>query len=220
DFTRALGDSRPSWLSYGKLRAAYGQTGQEPDPYQTVATLSTADLGDGGWGPTLSPTQNGKGGLYTGAVLPQPSIRPERTRAFEGGADLAFFNERADLHVTYYNDKSTDVIFQVPVPPSTGFSSQAQNGGTITNIGEELSLNVRPLQVRDGSWEIGVQWARNRNRVVALKGAEFVFLPGGFTGSTAAAVASSQVGVIYGTDSIRCGLGVVDPTEGDICTPC
>ena len=220
DFTTALGGSRPSWLSYGKLRGAYGQTGQEPDPYQTVATLSTADLGDGGWGPTLTPTQNGKGGLYTGAVLPQPSIRPERTREFEGGTDLAFLNERADLHVTYYNDKSTDVIFQVPLPPTTGFSSQAQNGGTITNVGEEISLNVRPVQMRDASWEIGLQWARNDNRVVELKGAQFVFLPGGFTGSTAAAVSGSRVGVIYGTDFIRCGLGIVDPTYGDIDSQC
>ena len=220
DFTRTLGESRPSWLSYGKLRSAYGQTGQEPDPYQTVATLSTLDLGDGGWGPSLSPTQGGKGALYTGGVAPQPLIKPERTREYEGGADLGLFKDRADVHVTYYNDKSTDVIFQVPVPPSTGFSSQAQNGGTITNIGEELSLNVRPLQVRDGSWEIGLQWARNRNRVVALKGAEFVFLPGGFTGSTAAAVAGAQVGVIYGTDFIRCGLGIVDPTEGNIDGQC
>src|SRR6266568_915088 len=220
DFTTAMGESRPSWLGYGKLRGAYGQTGQEPEPYQTVATLSTDNLGDGGWGPSLSPTQGGKGALYTGGVAPQPLIAPERTREYEGGVDLGLFRDRADVHVTYYNDKSTDVIFQVPVPPSTGFSSQAQNGGTITNIGEELSLNVRPLQVRDGSWEIGVQWARNRNRVVALKGAEFVFLPGGFTGSTAAAVAGSQVGVIYGTDFIRCGLGIVDPTEGNIDAQC
>src|SRR2546430_10993498 len=36
DFTATLGERRPSWLSYGKLRGAYGQTGQEPDPYQTV----------------------------------------------------------------------------------------------------------------------------------------------------------------------------------------
>jgi hypothetical protein len=168
----------------------------------------------------LTPTQNGKGGLYTGAVLPQPSIRPERTREFEGGTDLAFLNERADLHVTYYNDKSTDVIFQVPLPPTTGFSSQAQNGGTITNVGEEISLNVRPVQMRDASWEIGLQWARNDNRVVELKGAQFVFLPGGFTGSTAAAVSGSRVGVIYGTDFIRCGLGIVDPTYGDIDSQC
>ena len=220
DFTAALGAHRPSWLSYGKLRGAYGQTGQEPDPYQTVATLSTTDFGDGGWGPSISPTQGGRAGLYTNNVLPQPNIKPERTREFEGGADLAFFQERVDLHVTHYDDKSTDVIFLTPIPTSSGYGFQAQNAGVIKNVGQEVSFNVRPLQTRDASWEVGLQWGRNNNRVVSLAGAQFVFLPGGFEGSSAAAVTGSRVGVIYGTDFIRCGRGIIDPTEGNIDALC
>src|SRR2546430_17160057 len=74
--------------------------------------------------------------------------------------------------------------------------------------------------MRDASWEVGLQWARNDNRVVSLAGAQFVFLPGGFEGSSAAAVTGSRVGVIYGTDFIRCGRGIVDPVEGNIDALC
>jgi len=50
-----------SFLSYGKARLAYGQSGREPNVYQTLHTFTTGAFGDGGWGPSLTPTQGGFG---------------------------------------------------------------------------------------------------------------------------------------------------------------
>ncbi|MGH9261417.1 MAG: TonB-dependent receptor domain-containing protein, partial [Acidimicrobiales bacterium] len=219
-FTTALADRTPDFLSFGKLRLAYGQAGQEPQPYQTLSTYSTAFLSDGGWGPSVNPGQGGAGGLYSGPIRGQDDLKPERTREVEGGVDLGLWRERADLSLTRYDSKSTDVIFLAPLAPSTGFSFQAQNAATITNKGWEVVLNLRPVSTPTVSWEVGLQWATNDNRVVDLQGADFVNVDGGFDSPRGAAVKGSRVGVLRGFDFARCGRGVVDAVEGDIDAQC
>lgn len=209
-------------LSYGKLRFAYGQTGTEPDPYQTSFAYVTTAFADAGWGPFLTPTQAGRGGIYTGAVKAQPNLKPERTEEFEGGLDLGFLkSERADLHFTYYHQNSSDVIFLAPLAPSSGFALQAQNAATIRNKGYELSLNLRPVSTADMRWEVGAQWAKNDNVVTALKGTDFITIPNaGFTDPQGSAFVGYPVGELRGTDFIRCGRGTVDPTFGNIDAQC
>src|SRR5207244_8745455 len=103
-------------LSYGKVRGAYGQTGAEPAAYQTINTFTTAVLRDDGWGQFVTPTQAGRGGSYSGNVKGQENLKPERTKEFETGADLAFFKgEHLDAHYTYYHETSSDVIFFLPL---------------------------------------------------------------------------------------------------------
>ena len=215
EFTKYLNDpngvlkglQRPlRFVSFGKARLAYGETGQEPGAYQTIATYSTDAFGDGGWGPSLTPTQGGFGGLATGGTKPQNNLKPERTKEFESGVDLGLFADRTDAHFTYYRDRSTDVIFLVPLARSTGFTTQAQNAAKILNVGYEVSLNVRPVQTGDLTWEIGGQWATNDNQVTELHGATFVGLPGAFAGAPGAAVLGSRVGVLRGNDFARCGI--------------
>ncbi|MGH7547754.1 MAG: SusC/RagA family TonB-linked outer membrane protein [Gemmatimonadales bacterium] len=220
DVTAALGDRRPAFLSFAKLRVAYGQTGIEPAAYQTINTFSTTQFQDGGWGPQIAPTQGGRGGLYSGIVKGQEALKPERTKEVEGGADLAFLRDRVDVHVTHYRETSSDVIFSFPLPASTGYQFQAQNAATITNRGWEVSLNLRPVATASMAWDVGLQWATNENRLKELRGANFVFLGAGFTDPNEAAEVGSRVGVIRGTDFVRCGRGIIDPVAGDIDAQC
>ena len=219
EFTKALNKEGAGVgpLSYGKARLAYGQTGAEPLPYQTASNYTTTALGDDGWGPFLTPTQGGRGGVYTGQIKGQDSLKPERTREFETGADLALFrNQRVDLHYTYYNERSSDVIFLVPLPPSGGYQFQAQNAATISNVGHEVTVNLRPLQTAQMSWSIGLQWAKNKNAVEQLVGATFISIPvAGFTDPQGSVYAPDPVtgkkypvGELRGTDFVRCGRGI------------
>src|SRR5205807_4136429 len=185
---------------------AYGESGQEPGAYQTLATYATTAFGDGGWGPSITPTQAGFGGLATGPRKPQDNLKPERTKELTGGVDLGLFKDRADAHFTYYHDRTTDVIFLAPLPVTTGYSQQVQNAANILNVGYEVSLNVRPVVTGDVTWEIAGQWATNDNRVTDLSGAKFVDLPGAFAGAPGAAVLGSRVGVLRGNDFARCGI--------------
>ena len=195
-------------LSYLKLRAAYGAVGREPIPYQILDAFSGGAQGLDYGGGTTSPTQNGLGGLVSDTVKGAPTLKPERTGEFEGGFDFGLFNQRIDGGITLYNAKTTDVIFYLPVPVSTGYKNVTSNGGEITNKGVEVSLNARALESNKLRWEIGVNWAKNKNKLVELEGADYVGLTGGFGNSVA--VRGQPLGTFYGTDWVRCRYGIAD----------
>jgi TonB-linked SusC/RagA family outer membrane protein len=195
-------------VSYLKLRAAYGAVGREPIAYQILDAFSGGAQGLDFGGGTTSPTQNGLGGLVSDTVKGAPSLKPERTSEFEGGFDFGLFNQRIDGGVTLYDAKTTDVIFYLPVPVSTGYKNVTSNGGEITNKGVEVSLNARALEQRNLRWEIGVTWAANQNKLTKLTGADYVGLTGGFGNSVA--VRGQPLGTFYGTDWVRCRYGVAD----------
>lgn len=203
EFTKLTGDKLP-WLSFGKARIAYGEAGVEPQPYLSSLTFSTGIVGGISQGTGNTPTQNGLGGLTTRSDLrPATDLKPERSKEFETGVDLGFFKDRADASVTWYNKKSQDVILLEPVALSTGFTQQAANAASLRNRGWEVALNVRPIQKADYGWEVGLQWARNRNTVLSLGGEQFISI-GDFNNQVA--MLNQPLGVLLGTGFLRCGV--------------
>lgn len=113
------------------------------------------------------------------------------------GADLRFFNDRYSLSATYYFNRSTDLIFNVDVPPSTGFLTQTQNAAETENWGVELSLDANWINTRDFGWNTYINWWKNENTVVSLAGVQEVSLAG-FIGATSSLVEGEPFGVLYG----------------------
>jgi TonB-linked SusC/RagA family outer membrane protein len=200
-------------LTFGKLRAAYGQSGTQPAPYLLQSVLISGAITDGGWGPAGSTQQNGVGGLITRYNVPTDQLGPERVKEFETGFDVGLFGDKADFGVTYYRQNSTDVILNIPVAGSTGYTEKPANAAALRNIGVEMALNVRPITSPNFSWDVGVQWAQNRSRVTDLAGVQFAPFP--FSGGTnglgvqGVAVQGQPLGVYYGSDYVRCGRGLV-----------
>lgn len=204
EFSKFMGIQTGSGpLSYGKVRGAYGETGREPQPYQIFSGYTVGTFGDG-WTTGLNVSQAGNAGIFLSASKGQESLKPERNKEMEFGFDLAFFNSAVDLGITYYDAKSTDVILSLPLPPSTGYFSQVQNAAEITNKGYELSATWRALNMRDVQWTLGAQWAKNKNKVTSLHGAEQFFIPGGFVSGIKEGYAH---GIILGWDFARCRYG-------------
>jgi TonB-linked SusC/RagA family outer membrane protein len=211
-FRSAEGTNR--FLTFGKLRAAYGQSGTQPAPY----LLSSVMLGgwngqDGGWGPAISTQQNGVGGLITTYILPTTDLGPERVKEFETGFDVGLWQDKADLGFTWYRAVSSDVILNLPTAGSTGYTQKPANAATLRNEGIEVALNVRPVTSQNFSWDLGFQVATNRSRVLDLAGVQFVPYPisggnNGLTGIQAVAMLDQPLGVYYGTDFVRCGRGL------------
>jgi TonB-linked SusC/RagA family outer membrane protein len=195
------------WLEFGKLRAAWGIAGREPGVYVTLPSYSLGIIQDS-WGPYLRPVQGGNGGTRTGGTLAQPNIQPERTREVEVGLDLGLIRNKVDLGLTYYDSRSEDVIFTAPLAPSSGYTSQANNAATISNKGFEVVFNARPITTPDLSWDFGVTWSRNRNKVLDLAGFDFIDINGAFAGAPTTAFEGYGVGVIRGNDFARCGRGL------------
>jgi TonB-linked SusC/RagA family outer membrane protein len=217
-FTKATGEG--GILSYGKLRAAYGEVGTQPQPYLTAFTFLSGGFYQDGWGGTLTASQNGFGGLFSDTTR-AGQLRPERTREFEAGVDIGLFKDVADFSFTWYHRKSSDVILTVPVAASTGFINEAANVAQIRNAGTEWSLNIRPITKKNFAWDLGFQLATNRNRVLNLGTADTSFFisyggAGGF--GIAEAQVGQPIGVFRDFDYIRCGRGthILDSGGGDV----
>ena len=217
-FSNALGNTNQTGLfSFGKLRLAYGETGREPTVYGTVDAFNEVILFGSGFGDFINTSQSSQPGVTTDLTQGNDALRPERSRENEYGLDFGFLNQRVDLSLTHYNKRSTDVILRQPTSTAaTGFFRRFANAAVVTNRGEEVVLNVRPFIGPTFSWELGVNYGRNRNNVVSLAGAEFVnFNNEGFTGAIGSATAGVGVGVVRGLDFIRCGRGLHIDYDGD-----
>ena len=192
-------------LSEGRLRAAYGVTGTEPGVYLTNGSFSSAAFVST-WGDALLASQNGRGGLFTAGRKPQNDLKPEQQKEFETGVDFGFLHDRADASFTYYDRKASDVIFDLPLPSSTGYAVQSNNAGVIRNTGIEASLNFHAIRSPTWDWDLGFQYAHNKNKVLELQGADAVDLPTGgfFTGTLVSAVKGYPIGVFRSYDFVRC----------------
>jgi TonB-linked SusC/RagA family outer membrane protein len=204
---------RTGILSYGKLHVAYGETGKEPPAYAAVTALnSTTFFGLGGFGDVLKSGINGQGALSTSLIVGNPNLKPERNKETEVGADLAFLNSKIDLSATGYNKRGSDIILSAPINASAnGSNQQVLNAATISNKGLELTLNLHPIQLPNAAWDVGVQYGRNKGKVLSLNGADFInYNLEGFTGAIGTSAVGFAPGVIQGADFIRCGRGITN----------
>ena len=204
---------RTGILSYGKLHFAYGETGKEPPAYAAVTALtSTTVFGLGGYGDVLKSGINGQGALSTSLTQGNPDLKPERNREAEFGVDLALLDNKIDLSATSYNKRGNEIILSAPINASaTGANQKVLNAASIQNKGVELILNLHPIQQADKAWDLGVQFGRNRGKVLSLNGAEFInYNQEGFTGAIGTSAVGFAPGVIQGSDFVRCGRGITN----------
>jgi TonB-linked SusC/RagA family outer membrane protein len=156
----------PSWINYLKLRSSYAFVGKDATPYSLAQTL-VADVGVAG---TI---------LRNRAVLVNPNLKPEQTRALELGTEMAFLGSRLTVDFTYYNTASINQIINLPLPFSSGFTSRAINAGEIRNKGIELLLTGKILKNPAGiNWNMSLNFSRNRNKVEELDPQQKTFLLG------------------------------------------
>ena len=149
----------PEWLSFGKLRAAWGQ-------------VATANVGSYAVNPTYSLLGQGHLGIPMGTFsfgdnIPNTNLNPALSSEIEVGTELRFLNGRAGLEFTYYTQKTTDDILSATISQSSGFNSTSVNIGELTNKGIELLLTGTPVQ-GPVTWDISLNLAKNENMVVEL----------------------------------------------------
>jgi len=174
-------------VSYLKVRASYGVTGNDPGAYYaqyqrliTNAAYPQSRLGNGQSG--TQTTYNGTQVIYpnyNGTASAQ-SISWERAPQFNAGVDLGFFNDRVSMAAEYYVRDSKSKVFDVAVPLTTGFSQISNNYVDLRNTGVELSINTRNLGAKSKvQWNTNFNIAYNKNYVTKLPngGRDFTFGP-------------------------------------------
>ena len=186
NFTKHLNDSKV--ISFGKLRASYGEVGIEPTPYNTRTVITTDDIRSG-WGDGFDGSLYGNP-LTRSRQRGNPDLTIERIKEIELGFDTRFFNNRLSLSATYYDRTSEDVVLELPTPASNGFTSELRNAATITNKGLELDLTAKIVNTEDFKWNMNLSYTTNKNLVTNMFGSDYYTL-NGFS-STSSGVAEGQ----------------------------
>ena len=153
-----------SFLSSFRLRAAYGQSGQQPGALAAITYLGPVPATIFGQGALPGV---GFGGLVGG--LGNPAVKPERSAEIEAGFDAAVFRDRINVEFTYYSKETTDALINRELPGSLGATAtRVENIGTVTNKGVELSILGRVFEKPSFTWDFGVEFATNDNELVSL----------------------------------------------------
>jgi TonB-linked SusC/RagA family outer membrane protein len=153
-------------LDYAKLRAAWGQTGNDAPVYRTYGKSipSNINLGFGG---VVFPI-GGVSGITLSNTNGNINLKPEITTDMEFGADLKFFGNRIGIDMAYYMKSTKDQIISSSVAPETKFTTFTRNVGQVDNKGIELRLSLVPVRIKDFEWEVATTFSKNKSKVVKL----------------------------------------------------
>nr|WP_068891488.1 SusC/RagA family TonB-linked outer membrane protein [Pedobacter panaciterrae] len=149
-------DIKNDVLSFAKLRGGWSKVGKATDPYQLINTYSFTAPFDG------NPQQSAN------TIDLNPNLLPEITKSTEAGAEIGLFDNRIKLDLSVYNTNSINQILKVDVSSATGYTQKLINGGSINNKGIEIQLGVTPVKHKDFSWDINLNYSRNRSKVTEL----------------------------------------------------
>jgi TonB-linked SusC/RagA family outer membrane protein len=222
-FTERLngGDFKEKVLNFGKVRLGAGGVGNSAIPYanNNPGYLQSPINSTNG---SIVPPFNGVPVYQIANTIGNTQLKPEQTRELETGADLGFLKNRIILSFTYYSKITDNLITAVPIAPSSGFSYNYTNVGTISNKGEEITLRGTPISTRWGlKWELFGTYTHNTNMVESLNGGLDHVVLGGFPGMDIVAAAGHPFGTFYAADiqywqDPKTGTWhpVVDPTTG------
>jgi TonB-linked SusC/RagA family outer membrane protein len=149
-------DFKSDVLTYLKLRGGWSKVGKATDPYQLINTFDFK-------APFVSSPQQS-----ASVIDLNPNLKPETTTSGEAGIEAGFFRDRVRLDVSAYNTNSFNQILKVDVSPTTGYSQKLINGGSINNKGLEVQLGVSPIKTQSFTWDINVNYSRNKSKVISL----------------------------------------------------
>ena len=147
-----------NFLSFGKIRLSYAQVGGDTDPYRLSFNYGLTGLSHFG-----QPI-----GEITGNTIPNSSLQPEKSNSYEVGTDLRFLNGRINVDFSYYSQVVDNQILRLEVPETTGYRFASVNAGQIENKGVELLVTGTPIKTEDFSWNIAINYAKNKNSVSQL----------------------------------------------------
>ena len=145
-------------MPYGKFRLSWAQVGNDTDPYQLGLVYTKSKFTYPGY--TI--------GYINNSTMPNKNLKPTKTNSFELGLEMKFLNNRIGLDFTYYTQNSKNQIMGMASSWTTGYNYRLINTGEIENKGIEIALNTRPVQLKDFSWDLNLNFSKNSNKVKKL----------------------------------------------------
>lgn len=150
------------WLSFGKLRGSWGQSGKDA----RVAYITNNKL---------IAQQTTGGGYALDVTLGNPNLEAEFTTSTEAGLEMGFFNDRLSFDFTYFQNVSDKQISAPRLSYATGAILQYVNSGKIRTRGFEVLLKGTPIKNKNFSWDISANASRSRGYITSLPAGQDVF---------------------------------------------
>ncbi len=184
----------PAAISLLKVRAGWAQVGKDTNPYALDQYLSSGTFG-------------GQVTYARQAQMPNVNLKPENAESKEFGIDASFFRRRLGVGVTYYTKANKNQILNVTIPGMTGYSAAQVNAGVVENQGIEIELRTTPIQKRDFSWDVNVNFTRDRSKLTKLADGMDTYAFWESTGIYARTKVGERIGDLYGYDVRRVADG-------------
>ncbi|MEO5683478.1 MAG: SusC/RagA family TonB-linked outer membrane protein [Chitinophagaceae bacterium] len=146
-------------INYLKLRIGYSTSANFPPPYATRTSLfiaSRAFVNASGTAVNVNSIPN---------LLPNTDLKPELLKETEAGIEGKFFGNKVSLDLTLYKRVANDQILRRDLDPSTGYTAQQINAGTVTNKGIEVQLGVTVFENKDWKWQVDGLYTLNKSMV-------------------------------------------------------
>jgi len=159
-FSQAFSSAMPSWLTFGKLRAAYAEVGSDTD----VGPYSNSLF----YGVNGNLFQGQPVGFITSGTVPNTGLKPMRVAETEVGLELKMFNNRIGFDVAYYNKITSDQIVAAQVSDASGYVNTLINSGQSRSRGVEMLLTLSPVRTDNFSWDISANAAYNQTKLLKL----------------------------------------------------
>lgn len=187
-------------FSYGKLRASWAQVSNAPGAYKNALNY------------TVLPSFNGNSIVnIKNDAAPNPNLTYQSKTGIEFGVDLAFFKNRLRADLTIYSEDIDDQTMDLPSSATSGYEYISVNAGKLRNEGVEILLSGTPIKTNDFTWEMSVNYSKNKNEVISLHPDidTYTISEARWAGAAIVAPVGGHYGSIIGKDFLRTGSGDV-----------
>ena len=152
-------ENTKDWLSNLKLRLSYGLTGNSDiGQYRSLSMLGSTTYVFGG---DRAP------GMIIGE-LANPDLKWEKTEQWDFGFDFGVLDNRLSLEADFFLKKTKDLLYEAPVPATSGKRSMMSNIGSMENKGIELTLNTVNIKTNDFQWSSSFNISFLKNKITQL----------------------------------------------------
>ena len=189
----------PEWFSFAKIRASYGQVGNVPLPHRVETIYEVGSFSTFSDNITL---EDFGGGYQLDERIGNSDLKPEIKTEYEFGADLRFYRNRINLSATYYSNKIDNVLLDISLTPSLGYSEIYGNGANIENKGFELEAGYNFINQDDFKAGFLLNYSKNDNLVTKIFGGGVINLTPG-SSVQGVAIEGYPIGVFYTQDAVR-----------------
>ncbi len=152
-------------MSFGKIRASWGQNGNISvlTNYPYTAGIAT----NGQWYQYHADNAGSYGSMPNG--IANPTLTWETSEQIDLGADFRFLNDRLGLGIDWYKKTTKDLLVNAPAMPESGVSNIMKNAGEVENTGLEVEISWKD-RIGDFSYGISANFATLKNNVTYLDG--------------------------------------------------